>query len=295
MSPDTFEIAKAISSLQGGTNYFKDYIYPLLSTSGSVIAGYFIANYLFEKQEKTKSEVDKVNRLNEFFISIDSGLQTLVTVKNIYGGRLNSEPIYRAMSIPRIECHIPEAPDPRTIVFLTKGNALKSKEPYYLSWNNLPRINAMVGNFVHLCSRISARNVLKEEIAHLLKYTGNGEGYLELNSVSEKELRIVRQLVDATESVISLVDGLIKEYYSFLINMHLTASKSIDKKLIKGYVEILSYTNLSEKFRETLVPCPPVDTDSLSDILLITKENAAVIYLTGYENVPVEHETSKQG
>jgi len=294
MSPDTFEIAKAISSLQNETNYFKDYIFPFLSTSGSVVAGYFIASYSFKSQEKTKAEIDKVNKLNEFFISIDGGLQTLIAIKSIYSGRINSDPVQRALSIPRIECHISEPPDPKTIVFLTKGNEQVSGEPYYSSWNNLPRINAMVGNYAHLCNRISARNNFKTEIDHFLEYSENGEGFINFEKLTNKDWRVFRQLVDSTESVITLVDGLLKEYYSFLINMHTAASKSINKKLIKGHVELLSYSNNSEMFRSQLDPCPPVDVDSLAHILKITKENASEVYITGYENVPVEHEPALQ-
>lgn len=290
MSPDTFEIAKAISSLRGETDYFKDYIYPLISTTGSVIAGYFIASYSFKKQERIKSEVDKVNKLNEFFISIDGGLQTLIAIKSIYGGRIDSNPITRAMSIPRIECHISEPPDTRTIVFLSKGNMLSKGQPYYSTWNNVPRISAMVGNYSHLCKRIIDRNNLKTDISHLLKYTGNGEGYVDFDTASPKDLRVIRMLVDATESVISLVDGLIKEYYSFLIHMHASASKSIDKKLIKDYVEMLSYSNDSEMFRSQLEPCPPIDIELLADVLQVTKQNAEELYVTGYETVPINHE-----
>lgn len=294
MSNDALMIASAILNLQQESSVFKDYVFPLLSTSGSVVAGYFIASYSFKSQEKTKAEIDKVNKLNEFFISIDGGLQTLTAIKSIYSGRVNADPVYRALSIPRIECHISEPPDPKTIVFLTKGNEQVSGEPYYSSWNNLPRINAMVGNYAHLCNRVSARNNFKTEISHFLEYSGNGEGYIDFEKLTNKDWRVFRQLVDSTESVISLVDGLLKEYYSFLINMHIAASKSINKKLIKDHVELLSYSNNSVMFRSQLDPCPPVDVDTLAKILKITKENASEIYITGYENVPVEHEPASQ-
>lgn len=290
MSPDTFEIAKAISSLQSETNYFKDYVYPLISTSCSVIAGYFIASHSFKKQEKIKAEIEKVNKLNEFFISIHGGLQTLVAVKNIYGGRIDSNPIQRAMHTPRVECHITEPPDPKTIVFITKGNAQSSDESYSSSWNNLSRINAMVGNYAHLCNRIKARNNFKSEVEHFLEYDEHGNGHIDFDKITGKNFRVIMQLVDATESVITLVDGLIKEYYSFLINMHSAASKSINNRLIRDYVELLSYSNNSEVFLVLLEPCPPVDVDALADILKITKQKALEMYITGYENVTIEHE-----
>ncbi|WP_423750531.1 hypothetical protein, partial [Citrobacter freundii] len=64
MSNDALMIASAILNLQQESSIFKDFLFPLLSALLSVLAGYYIANKSFKKQEKLKTELDRVNSCN---------------------------------------------------------------------------------------------------------------------------------------------------------------------------------------------------------------------------------------
>lgn len=112
MSNDALMIASAILNLQQESSIFKDYIFPTLTTSGSVLLGYLVANNAFTRQEIIKSEIERVNNFNKFFVAIDSGMQTLIAVKNTYKGRINTNPIERALSIQihplYLEIHFPK-------------------------------------------------------------------------------------------------------------------------------------------------------------------------------------------
>lgn len=117
MSNDALMIASAILNLQQESSNFKDYIFPALTTSGSVLLGYLMANNTFAKQEIIKSEIARVNDFNKFLVAIDSGMQTLIAIKNTYMGRINSNPIERALSIPTISCYFSPPPDVTLIIF----------------------------------------------------------------------------------------------------------------------------------------------------------------------------------
>lgn len=105
MSNDALMIASAILNLQQELSNFKDYIFPLLTTSDSVLLGYLVANNVFAKQGIIKSEIERVNNFNEFLVVIDSGMQTAGSSKKNYKDRINTNPIERAFSIPTISCY----------------------------------------------------------------------------------------------------------------------------------------------------------------------------------------------
>ncbi|ENG3753818.1 MULTISPECIES: hypothetical protein [Klebsiella pneumoniae complex] len=286
MSNDALMIASAILNLQQESSIFKDYIFPTLTTSGSVFLGYLVANNSFTKQEIIKSEIERVNNFNKFLVAIDSGMQTLIAVKNTYKGRINTNPIERALSIPKINCYFSPTPDVTLVVFLAKANKYNEAGNFYETWNNLPRINAMLGNFQYLYDLVNHRNDVLSQLREFYQINALGQSFLDPNSLTADQFKVLRTAIDLTEGVVCMVEGLLKEYYSCLKNLPNAAKLSINEKLTKHHVEILTYTNPSPQFRDSFSPVPNVDISELARLLGTTEDVARSSFITGYENVP---------
>ncbi|HIC0737214.1 TPA: hypothetical protein ACWZU0_001928 [Klebsiella oxytoca] len=286
MSNDALMIASAILNLQQESSIFKDYIFPTLTTSGSVFLGYLVANNSFTKQEIIKSEIERVNNFNKFLVAIDSGMQTLIAVKNTYKGRINTNPIERALSIPKINCYFSPTPDVTLVVFLAKANKYSEAGNFYETWNNLPRVNAMLGNFQYLYDLVNHRNDVLSQLREFYQLNAQGQSFLDPNSLTTDQFKVLRAAIDLTEGVVCMVEGLLKEYYSCLKNLPNAAKLSINEKLTKHHVEILTYTNPSPQFRDSFSPVPDVDISELARLLGTTEDVARNSFITGYENVP---------
>lgn len=286
MSNDALMIASAILNLQQESSIFKDFLFPLLSALLSVLAGYYIANKSFKKQEKLKTELDRVNSCNVFIVGVDGMLQTLASIKTIYNGKLNSHPVVRAMSIPKITTYIFPPPDASAIVFLAYANEYKDNHKFYEGWNNIPRFNAMLGNYAQVYEVTQRRNNLLESLSKLVTLEGDGTGVINLEEFTDENWRELRKLADVTETLISKVDGLIREVNSCIHNLHLAANKVINNDLIKGHASIVTYVNKDDDFKNLLKPTIEVDYSLLGDLLGITAEEARSTYKSGYENAP---------
>ncbi|HHE1766796.1 TPA: hypothetical protein ACO347_003450 [Salmonella enterica subsp. enterica serovar Strathcona] len=287
MSNDALMIASAILNLQQESSIFKDYIFPTLTTSGSVLLGYLVANNTFTRQEIIKSEIERVNNFNKFFVAIDSGMQTLIAVKNTYKGRINTSPIERALTIPKINCFFSPTPDVTLVVFLAKANKYSETSSFYETWNNLPRVNAMLGNFQYLHDKVNHRNSVLSQLREFYQLNAQGQSYLNPNLLTPDQFKVLKTAIDLTEGVVSMVEGLLREYYSCLKNMPIAAKLSINEKLTKKHVEILTYSNPSPLFRDSFSKVPEVNISELANVLGTTEDVAKASFITGYENVPV--------
>lgn len=287
MSNDALMIASSILSLQQEASDFRNYIFPVLTTLVSVLLGYLVANNSFTKQEITKSEIERVNDFNKFLVTIDSGMQTLISVKNTYRNRLNSAPIERALSIPTIDCYFPQTPDVTLVIFLAKANEYSDSSNFYDTWNNLPRVNAMLGNFQYLRDKIKYRNLVLAQLREFYKLNVQGQSFINPASLTSEQIKVLKTVVDLTEGVVCLVEGLLKEYYSCLRNIPNAAKLAINEKLTKKHVEILTYSNPSPQFKEAFEPIPEVNISQLALLLGTTEEVVRKSYITGYEGLDV--------
>ncbi|CAH5480630.1 MULTISPECIES: hypothetical protein [Enterobacterales] len=287
MSNDALMIASAILNLQQESSNFKDYIFPALTTSGSVLLGYLMANNTFAKQEIIKSEIARVNDFNKFLVAIDSGMQTLIAIKNTYMGRINSNPIERALSIPTISCYFSPPPDVTLIIFLAKANEYNASRAFFETWNNLPRVNAMLGNFQNLHDKINHRNTVLSQLREFYQIDDQGRSVMNIGTLTPEQFKVLKTAVDLTEGVLCLVEGLLKEYYSCLKNIPSAAKLSINEKVTKKHVEVLTYSNPSPQFQKSFSSIPNVDISALAFILGVSEEVAKASFITGYEKVPV--------
>ncbi|GEM_PF-1502035 len=284
MSPDTFEIAKAISSLKDESSILKDYIFPLISTIVTVSLGYKLAERSFNHQEKIKSEIAKVNSYNRFFVGLDAMFQTLIAIKKTYAVINETHPITRALKIPRMVGHVFNPPDVSSISFLSEKNEYCESLKVYDGWSNLARLNTMVGNYAQLQNRIYIRNNQKDSFNEILRKTTSVNWEIDLTKISDENVPELFKLIDSTESIISLVDGLIREVYSCLTELSDNISKVINADLIDGHVNILTYKNKSKEIMLLLKSAPQFSTQGLSDVLCMSESDIFSMYKSGYED-----------
>lgn len=285
MSYNALMIARAILDLKQESSVFKDFVFPLISTVVSVLMGYYISQRSFEKQEKLKAELEKVNRYNSFVVGMDGVLQSLIGIKSIYRNRLDDDPWNRLVEIPKIKVHLFTPPEVSSIVFLAYANEYQKGHPVDEGWNNLPRFNKMLGNYSQLNELIQRRNNLKESLIQIVQQNEDNQASIDITEFIKKHSAIVVPLIDTTEALISKVDGLLQEVNSCVHNLHLAANKSIDNEKIKKYTHILTYKNENDDYEEIIKPSVTVNYLTLSSLLGITEEKAKNLYKNGYEEV----------
>ncbi|QIR27535.1 hypothetical protein [Kluyvera genomosp. 3] len=270
MSPDTKALIDAINGLNHTDSFLKCYIYPLLPAIISTLAGFVLATINFNKQESVKSDAAKINNANKFIIKAESAFQSLMVVKNIYQGRLTDEPIQRAITIGKIEVYLPELNGVEELVFLAEGNNLRPGDSYNSTWNNIPRISAMLGNYLYAVERINARNKSREE---LFKHIPIGVTSFGLEELGADGYQKLKTHVNDTEVLVSMVDALIIEFDSFLKNISTSIKKSLNVDRVKHLSTIVNYNGNNPLIEQSLVRSPEPNYTLLANILEID-ENA---------------------
>ncbi|MEB1055694.1 hypothetical protein [Citrobacter portucalensis] len=264
MSPDAKAIVDAIHSLNHTDSFLKSYIYPLLPAVISTLAGFILASVNFNKQECVKADAVKINNANKFIIKAESAFQSLMVVKNIYQDRLTNEPIQRAIVIGKVEVYFPELSGVEELIFLANGNTSRPGDAYYTTWNNIPRISAMLGNYLYAVERINARNKSREE---LFKHIPVEAKSLNLADLGVEGYKKLQTHVNDTEVIISIIDSLIIEFDSFLKNITASIKKSLNVDRVKHLSTIVNYNGNNPLIEQSLVRSPEPDYALLANIL----------------------------
>lgn len=282
MSPDTKALVDAINNLRQSSSVVKNYIWPIVPVVISSIGGFYIASYNFKSQEVIRTELRKIENVNRFLVQIDSAFQSLVSVKLSYAHHITDNPIERVLTIPEITNQFSDVNGVEELVFLAKGCKVKEGDPYYVSWNNIPRINTMVGNYKYLLQRIYARNELRREFEIYAGFDDDNNAILNLQSLNAKAQSLLKKLVCCNESVIALVDGLILEFNSFLCGITKAIEEAIDMKKIRDLTLLVTFNNNNKFILQALQPSPRPNFNQLSRLLGVDIEVAKSMFDTGY-------------
>jgi len=282
MSPDTKALVDAIDSLRQSSSLIKSYVWPLIPAVITSAIGFYIASYNFKSQEKIRADVKKIENANKFVVQIDSAFQSLISVKSSYMNRIDDDPISRVLSIAEITNQFSDINGVEELVFLARGNKSRDGQPYYVSWNNIPRINAMVGNYKYLLQRIEARNILRREFEIYAKLNETGQAVLNLGALEPIGWSLLKRLVNSNECIIALIDGLILEFNSFLCGITKAIEASIEMRKVKHIVMLVVFKNNIPFVQGTLQPTLRPDYDKLSKLLDVDITYAKEMFDTGY-------------
>jgi hypothetical protein len=282
MLPETQALVDAIVSLKQSNSFFKSYFLPFLPVVISTFAGFMIASYNFKNQEAIRADAKKIDDANKFIVQIDSAFQSLISMKIRYQFHMDNDPIQRALSFGSINCYFSEIKGVENLVFLAKANKAKEGDPYYVTWNNIPRINAMVGSYIYLTQRVVARNKVREQLDECLPSNEKGEQCIDFSKINPKTLHLIRLLINETEIVVSMTDSLILEINSFLIGITKAIDDSVNFKKTKHLVTLVEFKVNNPFILKSLEPIIRPDFIRLAEALGIDEEQARSNFDSGY-------------
>lgn len=301
MTPDAVLIAKAILMLKTDVDYAKDYVFPIALSFFSALIGGVTAYYINSRQEKIKMESEKLNSSNSLMMIFFQMINTLVAIKNNYIGMTYKHPLQRALAINEILFNtnevnfdisrlvfIKKVPTANKtffnkMLFVMKYKLLKREQPMPSdeelsnTWRNIARIDACLFNYNFVIKSLLIRNELDSNIrGQLSKVVNARKPVLELdfcsinNEIGAGELA---KYIGLTESLVSLIDFLIKEIDSFIIAFSEIAESNIElSKVNKARLSIIILNK--PEYLATLIPTVKLDFEHLSLLVGMSQEEA---------------------
>lgn len=282
MSPDTIALVEAINGLKQSGSIIKSYLLPFIQTLFATCIGFVIASYTFRKQEAVKADAKKMMDTNKFIIQIDSAFQSLIAFKSKYKDKAEHDPIKRTVIFGVVNMEFAEISGVEELMFLAKGNKSSEGEPYYRSWNNLPRISSMVSNYKYLVKRVESRNELRMRFESSLSYDSEGNKVFNIASLNPEQWKILLELINENEIILNLTDGLILEMHSFLLGITEAIKNSINIKKVLHLVTLVTINTNNEYIIRQLEPISPPDYSKLAELLKITEDEAKYEFSCGY-------------
>lgn len=301
MTPDAVLIAKAILMLKTDVDYAKDYVFPVALSFFSALMGGVTAYYINNRQEKIKAEREKLNSSNSLMMISFQMINTLVTIKGNYIGLHFKNPLQRALAINEILFNAREVNfDIGRLAFIkkipTSNKTFLQKLSFFLkykvlnrqphmpsdeeiakTWRNIARIDALLFNYNFVLNSLVVRNKLDADVRERLSKISNARRpVLEFHLDKINEVIGAAELskyIDLTENLVSLIDFLIREIDSFIIEFPLIAESNIE--LTKVNKERLSRVILNKPaYLAALIPIVQPDFELVSLQVGMSQEEA---------------------
>lgn len=288
-SLDPFSIVIALNHLSdvvataSNVNIFKDYFMPIFVVLLSAGTAYIIALKGYQYQELYKNEKNKAATYNSLILQMQSMHASLITLKQNYFKKINSDPIQRAMNIPYMPLRI-------NTVSLDMGEltqllleAESEQEQDEKPWLQMRAFLVTYANFNMVIDMLALRNKLDEEVKSNLNdmvKSSDENGEINIKDLIETVDKVLMmKYVDITESLLRQIDNLIITIDDFFKNFPSYAPNLLKKKYLKGYVYIASYHNETEFYKESLKRCQKVDVSSLAKIMKFDEKMVKAKYL----------------
>lgn len=287
MDPSIEKLISAIESLKQESNYFKDYLFPIVSALFTSLLGAAIAYFTIRRQENIQIEKDKMNAVNKWTLAAEQARSKLFSIKCNYHGKLTSHPFQRVLAIPNIiyqANQIEERYDDLSFIVPKAETKQKGQWP---KWSQINRISAMIGNYNHILMLWGKRNDLIQEIKDetLKKYPGKSFYDIDLKGVQEimsPPKAVI--LIDLTERLIKLTDDILIELDDFLSKFPKYVKTKIDVKRLKKFGTILEYSNDgNDKLLSLLEQMPEPDYSIVEQLFGQPAEAIKKRHETGYE------------
>jgi len=286
MCNETELLVSAIEGLQQESNFFKDYMFPLVSAFFSSLLGAGVAYFTLKHQDFIKTEKEKMDAANNWVLSVESAFSSLVALKSNYNEKLTPNPFQRAAVIPTIIF------DPKPITeelsslsfVIPKKEDKKSQE---IKWRSITRIRSMVNNYNFLLGLWVKRNELERPIKERIVHTFSDRAYADVTRdeiLSSVGAANYTALIDVTEKSIKFTDDLIVELNDFLTEFPAVAKTLIKTDKLKNYGTLISFfSDGNKKLTDLIVKVPDVDYDALAELYGKEAEQIKTEYTTGYE------------
>jgi hypothetical protein len=213
-------------------------------------------------------------------------MQSLISIKKNYHGKLSNNPFQRALvtrafihSTKKIDKNISEL----SFIIPKKGDAEAMKE----EWRQLPRIRAIIENYNFIIELWNKRSkdgrpliekILKDH-SSLAHAQVTQEQIFE--SVSPTEFIV---LIDLTEKAINFTDDFIIELNDFIAEFPKVGKSIINSKAIEKHGPIICYKTEGNPILLGLIEKEPeVDYATLALLFGLSIEDVKQEFTTGYE------------
>jgi len=246
-------IAEAIKNLNQHKSWIEEYMFPILGWMTAILAGYILTRIGLHITEKHSFEKEKLYTSNDLLIKVYEMVDALLSIKNIYFGYLTKNPVQRSTRIP----FIPVAEEPMSFMlgklsFIAQSDGKNNNK----GWRDIVRISSLFHNYNLLLLTIKDRNKLKLVTNDVLlgkKDDTASESMTEADIISKIGVLNLTYLIDHTEHLITLVDGLLLEGNDFLLNFTKEIESEINLDALKKLgLNFLSFTNNNNTIREEL-------------------------------------------
>lgn len=305
MTPDAVLIAKAILMLKADVDYTKDYVFPIALSFLSALMGGLTAYCINNRQEKIKIETEKFNSANTLMMVSFQMINTLVAIKSSYIGLRTRNPIFRALAINELLFNagevnfdisrlsfikkIPTANKTlfERFVFFIKYKILKhelimpSDEEIGNSWRNIARIDAFLFNYNFVLKSLIVRNQLDSDLKKRLSNIASKDKpvfEIKLDEIKKEiDASELSKYIDLTESIVALIDYLIREIDSFIMEFPKVAESNIElSKVNKARLSTIVLNKPA--YLAALIPIPQPDFELVSLLVGMSPEEAKQRY-----------------
>jgi len=288
MDEETKALVEAIASLKQESGYFKDYIFPLAIGLFSSLLGASVAYFTIRHQDYASLQKSRVQAINNWILSAEGAMQSLISIKQNYHGNLESNPFQRAMVVRSLIGETQKIDkDIAKLAFIVPRKT--EPDTHDIKWRQIPRIRSMVQNYNLIVDTWNKRAEIDRPIKEKLMQDYGQLAYAHVNS--EQIFNSVGAanftlLIDFTERAVKFTDDLILEFHDFLQHFPEMAKTLIDEEYRDRYGPILTFStggnlrleNLMEKSTE-------VDYSILAPLLGESEEKIRAEYETGYEEL----------
>lgn len=285
MSEEAELIVKAVESLRTESVWYKDYLFPIVSSFFSAILGAFVAYFALEFQEKIKSERVKLNICNDWTLTIEGLFQSLIALKGNYYQKINGDPFQRALHVSSIIGHNPPInKNISELSFLVPTKEDPSSQE--VKWRSLSLINGLISNYNVILQIWEKRNSIERPLREKLLSVYGDKAYADLthkqiiDTLGERDLL---SLIDLTEKAIHFTDDIIIESNSFMNDFPKAVQSIINLKQINKYGSIITFDISKNTFLQKLLEkCPELNCKMLVDLYGQPEDVIKAIYDNGY-------------
>ena len=279
-------LIQAIESLKQDANPFKEYVFPIVSGFLSSLLGAGVAYLTLRHQDEIQIEKDKLDNANDWILTAESAFSSLMVFKKNYQTKLTSNPFQRALTVKSI-IHTSNAIDKNTssLSFIVPKKEDKCAQD--IKWRSISRIRTMVNNYNYILELWEKREEIEKPIKEKILNDNSTLSYADvtkekiINSVGAAKITI---LISITEQLIKLTDDILIEIDDFLKEFPAIAKTLINKKLLKQYGAVISFSvNGNQILQNIIIRSPEVDYKILSELYGVPEEQLREEHKTGYE------------
>lgn len=208
----------ALEGLPIGGNTIEDLILPVGTVLLSAALGVGGTLFTIHAQERRQTRQERLHASNDWMLTIENMLQSLMSIKGNYCEGISSHPYQRALHVRTLlGTSAPVEKSLANLSFIVPTEAeLGIAE---LDWRALSRINGLVKNYNLTIEIWNKRHEVERPLRQKLMSANGGLGYAHLTLQQIRAILTDAELllmIDLTEKAIHLTDDLIVEACSFL-------------------------------------------------------------------------------